>query len=252
MSDTIQYELSDTIATLRLNREGRHNSIGAQELKQMDATLELIERDSNVRVLIVTGAGSKTFCAGASLDDLNTGKITPEGFQRVMQRVAELPIPTLARVNGNIFGGGTELALSCDFRIGVVGTRVRVPAASLGLCYPPYGIERFVERLAGNLPRRMLLGAETLGSDELYRLSFYDYLVEKEALDERTDELAIHLDGLAPMAVRAMKELIRRVEAGNVDEERAKELFVGCEASDDLQEGFAALREKRAPSFANK
>ncbi|MEM9397737.1 MAG: enoyl-CoA hydratase/isomerase family protein [Pseudomonadota bacterium] len=252
MSDTIQYELRDTIATLRLNREDRHNAIGAQELKQMDATLELIERDANVRVLIVTGAGSKTFCAGASLDDLNAGEITPEGFQRVMQRVAELPIPTLARVNGNIFGGGTELALSCDFRIGVAGTRVRVPAASLGLCYPPHGIASFVKRLGGNLPRRMLLGAETLSAEELYRLSFYDYLVDEETLDERTDELAIHLEGLAPMAVRAMKELIRQSEAGTVVDAQAKALFIGCEESADLQEGFAALREKRAPEFANK
>ncbi|MEM7791096.1 MAG: enoyl-CoA hydratase/isomerase family protein, partial [Verrucomicrobiota bacterium] len=67
-----------------------------------------------------------------------------------------------------------------------------------------------------------------------------------------TDELAIHLEGLAPMAVRAMKELIRQSEAGTVDDAQAKALFVGCEESADLQEGFAALREKRAPEFANK
>ena len=252
MTDTIQYELVDSVGTLRVQQEARHNALGERELTGICDALDLIEADSEIRVLVVTGAGSKTFCAGAALDDLNSGKITPEGCQSVMHRIAVLPIPTLARINGNVFGGGTELALSCDFRIGIEGSRLRVPAAALGLCYPPAGIARFVEKLGANTARRMLLASETLDASELYRLGFFDYLVPESALDERTEELALHLAGLAPLATGAMKELIQHAERGGLDIARAAELARLCDESQDLQEGFAAQKEKRSPRFVGK
>jgi len=250
MSNTVEYALSDAVATLRLNREERHNALGAAELDAIVEVLERAEQDSEVRALIVTNSGSRTFCAGASLDDLNSGLITPDRFQSVMERLARLRIPTIARVNGNVFGGGVELALSCDFRLGVRGTRLRVPAASLGLCYPPPGIARFVGKLTANAARRMLVAAETLEANELYRLGFFDYLVDAEDLDERVDELSVHLAGLAPLAVSAMKDLVMQAETGRMDADKAADLVERCAASDDLQEGFAAQREKRAPRFA--
>lgn len=250
MSDTVEYALSDAVATLRLNRVERHNALGAAELHAIEEILETAEQDREVRVLVVTNTGSDTFCAGAALDDLNSGKITPERFQSVMERLARLRIPTIARMNGNVFGGGVELALSCDFRLGVRGTRLRVPAASLGLCYPPAGIARFVAKLTSNAARRMLVAAETLEADELYRLGFFDYLVEAADLDERVEELSVHLAGLAPLAVSAMKDLVIQAESGDIDAGRAADLVARCAASDDLQEGFAAQREKRAPRFA--
>lgn len=249
MSKSIQFELSDSVGTLRIQREDRHNALGAEELQGIADALDIVEHDAEVRVLVVTGAGSKTFCAGAALDDLNSGRITPEIFQGTMQRLAMLPIPTLARINGNVFGGGTELALSCDFRVGIEGTRLRVPAAALGLCYPPAGISRFVEKLGANTARRMLVAAETLDAQELYRVGFYDYLVERDALDERTEELALHIAGLAPLATKAMKELIQQAEGKGIDPERAAALSRLCDDSADLQEGFAAQREKRVARF---
>lgn len=249
MTQTIQYEVSGSVGTLRIAQESRHNALGAAELDGIEKVLDVIQQDREVAVLVVTGSGQKTFCAGAALDDLNNGLITPESFQATIQRLGDLPIPTLARVNGNVFGGGTELALSCDFRVGIEGTRLRVPAAALGLCYPPAGIKRFVETLGANTARRMLMAAETLGADELYRIGFYDHLVPAESLDERTEELAQHLAGLAPLAVRAMKELIKQAAGDGIDPARAAELSRMCDESDDLQEGLAAQREKRGARF---
>lgn len=249
MSSTIEYELSDSIGVLRICREDTHNSLGAEELESLEATLAAVSSDREVRVLIVTGAGEKTFCSGAFLGDLNTGRITPDGFQSVMNHLAELRVPTIARVNGNVFGGGTELALSCDFRIGVEGTRLRVPAAAIGLCYPPAGIARFVDKLGANTARRMLVASETLDAAELFRLGFYDYLVERKTLDDRVEELALHIAGLAPLAVTAMKELVMQAETGSIEFARAQALVEACAESDDLQEGFAAQAEKRAPRF---
>lgn len=252
MTHTIEYELSDSIGTLRLNQPEKHNALGATELAEIAKALDAIEGDRQVRVLVVTGAGEKTFCAGASLPDLDAGRITPEQFQSTMHRLASLAIPTIARVNGNVFGGGTELALSCDFRIGVAGTRLRVPAAAIGLCYPPAGISRFVEKLGANAARRMLVASETLDAEELFRLGFYDYLVDRNNLDERLEELTLHIAGLAPLATRAMKELIQQAEQGGIDLTRAVELARMCDESGDLQEGFAAQKEKRLPRFEGR
>ncbi len=166
-----------------------------------------------------------------------------------MARLASLPIPSIARLNGNVFGGGVELALSCDFRVGVTGSRLRVPAAAIGLCYPPQGIASFVEKLGASVARRMLVASETLTAEELHHLGFLDYLVPAEQLDEKVEELALHIAGLAPLATRAMKEILGQIERGGVDPDRAQELAQKCAESADLQEGFAAQREKRAPNF---
>lgn len=250
--ESITYELNDSVGTLTINRAEKHNSLGGNELQGLQQALDLIAADPEVRVLIITGAGDKTFCAGAALDELNSGRITPESFQLTMQRVAELPIPTLARVNGNVFGGGTELALGCDFRVGIEGTRLRVPAAAFGLCYPPAGIARFVKTLGASTAKRMLVASETFTAEELYRIGFYDYLVPREKLDERVEELALHMAGLAPLAMSAMKELIGQAEGGAIDIARAAELSRICDESADLQEGFAAQQEKRVPKFVGK
>ena len=125
MEDSVRYEISGGVGTLTLNRPERHNALGAAELQAMQDSFATIQADEEIRVLVVTGAGEKTFCAGAALDDLNSGLITPNFFQSVMHQLAVLPIPTIARINGNVFGGGTELALSCDFRIGINGGRLQ-------------------------------------------------------------------------------------------------------------------------------
>jgi enoyl-CoA hydratase/carnithine racemase len=250
MDDAVLYDVSGGVGTLVLNRPERHNALGAIELKAMVEAFDTVENDPEIRVLVVTGAGEKTFCAGAALEDLNSGQITPDYFQSVMSRLANLPIPTIAKINGNVFGGATELALSCDFRIGIEGGRLRVPAAAFGLCYPVAGIARFVERLGANTARRMLVASETLDAEELLRIGFLDYLVPRAKLDERTEELALHIAGLAPLSTRAMKELIVQAESGGIDEARARALATMCDESDDLQEGFAAQKEKRAPRFS--
>ena len=236
MKTSLVYALSDSVGVLEINCEERHNALGADELEALDATLALVREDKNIRVLIVTGRGDKTFCAGAALEDLESGRLSPARFQAAMQQLADLPVPTIARVNGNVFGGGVELALSCDFRVGVRGARLRVPAAA-------------VAKLGANTARRMLVAAEIFAADELLRVGFFDYLVDADGLDERTDELSLRLAALAPLAVRAMKELIIRVERQEANSGRAEELSRICQNSADLQEGLAAWREKRAPRF---
>ncbi len=249
MTDTIVYSRTGHVGRLLLNNPERHNSLGQEQLDGIQACLEKLSADEQVRVLIVTGAGEKTFCAGASLQQLGAGQLSDDSFQAMTNRIAGLGIPTLCALNGNVFGGGVELALSCDFRIGIEGSRMRVPAAAIGLCYPLSGINRFIETLGVNVAKRLLVASEEFDAEAMLAIGFLDHLVLPSQLEGAVNDMALHIAGLAPLAVRAMKTILQQVATGNLDIEQARELSQRCSDSEDLQEGFSAKQEKRVPRF---
>ena len=249
MTDTILYSCADQVARLVLNNPQRHNALGREQLEGIKAILTQVVADQQVRVLIVSGNGEKTFCAGASLQELSDGQIGDNAFQKMTEQLAELNIPTICAMNGDVYGGGVELAVSCDFRIGVEGSRMRVPAAAIGLCYPLEGMNRFVECLGAKLTRRILVASEEFDANASHELGFLDHLVPHQNLDAFTNKFAKHIAGLAPLAVQAMKSILREAAKGTVDPEYAGKLTKICLESADLQEGFAAKREKRLPQF---
>jgi len=222
------------------------------QLEAIKERLTQVEEDAQVRVLIITGTGEKTFCAGASLQELSEGQIGDDAFQKMTTRLADLAIPTICAMNGNVFGGGVELAVSCDFRIGVEGSCMRVPAAAIGLCYPLAGINRFIECLGVSLTKRILVASEEFTADNLLEIGFMDHLVLPQNLDGFATDFAEHIAGLAPLAVQSMKRILRQAAVGAIDPEVARELSTRCLTSQDLQEGFAAKREKRSPRFEGR
>ena len=252
MTDTVLYSRDGYIGRVVLNNPDRHNALGREQLDALQEILAQVESDTEVRVLVLSGAGPKTFCAGASLQELQGGGIGDDAFQAMTSRFAALSIPTLCAVNGNVFGGGVELALSCDFRIGISGTHMRVPAAAIGLCYPLSGLTRFVERLGVQVAKRILVASENFDAQQLLELGFYDHLVAPEEFERFCIDYANHIAELAPLAVRSMKAIIDEVAAGVVDERLASELSTLCLESQDLQEGFAAKKEKRSPRFVGQ
>lgn len=232
-----------------LNNPDKHNSLGRKEFDLIHAALATVTSDSETRVLVLTGAGGKTFCAGASLGEMKSGAISGEDYQSMTDAVAALKIPTICAVNGDVFGGGVELALSCDFRIGMEGINMRVPAASIGLCYPPRGIERIVEKLGVTMAKRVLVAAETFSADEMFQAGLLDHLVMPTQFHETVDSYARRLAGLAPLAVTAMKSIIQQVGKPGVNQDDIMRLSQRCADSADLAEGFAAIAEKRLPLF---
>lgn len=256
MSATIAYRTEGHVGFLVLDNPAKHNAIGRAELEGIGSALDDLEcslgGEHDIRVLVVTSSGGKSFCAGASLPEMNAGTMTGDDFQAMTDRIASLPIPTVCALNGNVFGGGAELALSCDFRLGVEGMRMRVPAAAIGLCYPVSGIRRFVERLGVTRAKRALLGAETFDAPELVRIGFIERAVSPEAFEDAVRETADRIAGLAPLAVRAMKRLILDIASGSLDNDVAAKLSRECSDSEDLREGFLAQREKREPHFSGR
>ncbi len=249
MKETILFSQQGPVARITLNKPEKHNSLGHAELSAIQRILREIAINPDLRVLLVSGSGQKTFCAGAALDELGAGHISGDHFQETTNQLAALRIPTICAVNGNVFGGGVELALSCDFRVGREGIRMRVPAAAIGLCYPLQGIQRFVERLGVNVAKRVLMAAEQFDAESMRDIGFLDHLVAPAQLNQFAHAMALDIAELAPLAVGAMKEVLNQAASGAINIEASRELAQRCIESADLQEGFAAQREKRRPDF---
>jgi enoyl-CoA hydratase/carnithine racemase len=246
----IKLAIEGPVARLTLDHPERHNALTQNGLEQFHAHLERIEHDAELRVLVLTGSGDRTFCSGASLDQVQAGAVDGESFQAVADRLAALPIPKLAAMNGSAYGGGVELGLCCDFRFGVEGMKIRVPAASFGLCYPPAGIRRYVTRLGVDSAKRILVAAETLAAADLLRMGYLHRLCPPEELPVLADAWARQLSRLAPLAVRAMLAICDGMAEGGIEQKEAREWVARCNASNDLREGLRAVLEKRDPIFS--
>lgn len=169
--------MDGAVARILLTNPLKHNSLTAMGIDLFIDCLNQVEANRDIRVLIITGQGEKTFCAGASLEEMSSGDMTGEKFETLTDRVAAMPMPVVCALNGSVYGGGSELALCCDFRIGVYGMRLKVPAAEIGLCYPPNGIRRYVKRLGVTTAKRILVAAEVLDAEMLLRVGYLTHLV---------------------------------------------------------------------------
>ncbi|MDE3003023.1 MAG: enoyl-CoA hydratase/isomerase family protein [Gemmatimonadota bacterium] len=248
----IRFERDTRTARITLNRPERHNALGADDVARMVEIFDEIEADPAIRVLLLTGAGDRTFCSGASLDQMSSGQMSGAIFDTMTNRLAALRVPTVCALNGDVYGGGAELALCCDFRIGVEAMRLSVPAARLGVCYPIGGLTRYVRRLGPSIANRMLLAAEDMDGVELLRIGFLTELVAREAFEDAVTDRIARLRDLAPLAVQGMKQIMRGIEEGSMDPLEASAIIDRCTTSDDLREGIAAWREGREPEFRGR
>lgn len=246
---TIQLSLDGAIAHVTLCNEKTHNALGCDDINAFLQHLETVQSQPDIRVLIISNSGGSTFCSGASIRDFSNGTMSGELFSTLTNTVAEFGIPTIAAINGNAYGGGSELALCCDFRFGSSGMRLFVPPARLGLCYPLDGMKHFIHRLGLNTTKRLLLAAEEFNGQQLNELGYLTHLTAPGLINIKAQQLAAQISTLAPIAVRTMKQLCNQISAGDINTEQAQQAIDQCNNSADLQEGLSAAREKRSPQF---
>jgi enoyl-CoA hydratase len=161
-------------------------------------------------------------------------------------------VPTIARLNGGVFGGATDLALACDFRVGVQGMELRMPAARLGLHYYPGGMQRYVSRLGLAAAKQLFLLGQTHGAPALLAMGYLDALVPEAELDAAVEAIAQPLLQGAPLALRGMKQSLNEIVRGDTDAGVLAERVSACAASADLSEGLAAWAARRAPRFEGR
>jgi enoyl-CoA hydratase len=243
-------------ATIRLNRPRQHNRIEPDDLTVLRDTFNRIDDDPTIRVLILTGSG-ESFSSGYHIGALVERHATKrdgeepgsDSFERTVDRIEALRVPTIAALNGSVYGGSTDLALACDFRICVEGMRMLMPAARLGIVYYPSGIERYVTRLGVAAAKKLFLTAQPIDTDEMLRIGYLDECVPAAELTARIEALAATLAGNAPLALAGLKRAINQIAAGRLDRTELAAARARCAASEDHAEALRAWSEKRAPEF---
>ncbi len=248
-------EISGARATLRLNRPKHLNRLQSEDLDDLIRLFDRIEADPAIRVLVLTGTG-RAFSAGYDLnsvaDRATSATAQPSAgsaFEAVVDRLEDLGVPTICRLNGGVYGGSTDLALACDFRIGVDTAEMFMPAARLGLHYYKSGIGRYVSRLGVDNAKMLFLTAQKIKAPEMLRIGYLTAMVPAEALDAEVDRLADILAGNAPQAMRGMKRAINEFARAKLDEEAADHRHRESMRSDEIKEGIKAFAEKRPPKF---
>jgi len=234
------------IATIRLNRPEQRNRIEPADLDELASHLDAIDRRPEVRVLILASTG-KTFSAGFHLGAIDAE--APARFEQVADALASCRMPSIAALQGSVYGGAADLALACDFRVGVAGMKLLVPPARLGIPYYASGIERFVNRLSLGAAKRILLGCETIEAGALLEIGYLDEVVEADSLEARVAERAQALASHAPLAMEAMKRMLNDAARSKLDRESASRAIRDCLSSADHREGLEALSAKRIPNF---
>lgn len=240
------------VATIALRRPEVANRLNPGDLRAIRHHIEAVNEMERVLVLRFVSAG-KYFCSGYDIGSL-AGK-SDEGalnFGEVMDVIEAARPVTIAAINGGVYGGATDLCLACDFRIGVPGCDMFMPAARLGLHFYRGGMARYVSRLGLNAAKRLFLTTDRIDAATMLDIGFLTEMVEPEALHARVDQLSAQLAGMAPIALLGMKQHLNALAHGTLDADALARDIHRSEISADLREGAAAWKEKRQPVFSGK
>ena len=226
-------DIAAHVATLTLQRPDVANRLGPDDLQALLQHIETVN-GSEVRVLILRSTG-KYFCSGFDIGKLAAGQ-RGAGFEPLVNAMEDCRAVTIAEIQGGVYGGGTDLSLACDFRLGTDAVEMFMPAARLGLHFYERGMRRYVTRLGLNAAKRLFL-TELLPADQLR---------------ERAAQLAGTIAGLAPIAVQGMKRHLNAIARGDLDTAALAEDIRRATQSEDIREGALAWKEKRKPAFTGK
>jgi enoyl-CoA hydratase/carnithine racemase len=237
-------EIADSMAVITLRRPGQHNRIDPDDPAVLLQHIEQVRAAPSVRLLVLTGEGEKTFCSGYTLGQI--GARLDRSLEEMLDALETLDVPTLCAMNGSAYGGGTDLALACDFRIGVRGCRLFMPAARFGLHYYPGGLRRFVTRLGCSASKKIFLTGMTMDSEELLRTGFLTELVERDELQPRIDLYRDNIAQCDAQAVRSMKRHINAISAGEWDEACGRAAYEASMSSEETVRRLAKVAQLAA------
>ena len=255
---TISYEVNENIGKLTINRPEALNALNSEVLDELDHLLEEIEKDKDLRCLIITGAG-RSFVAGADIKEMSelspieANKFGKKGIG-VFRKIEKLPMPVIAAVNGFALGGGCELAMACDIRIASQKALFGQPEVGLGIM-PGFGGSQRLQRLVGQgWAKYLILSAENIKADKALEIGLVQDVVEVEELEERVNSLAKAIASKAPIAVKLAKEAINTGAQVDIDSAlRIEELAFGLTFStEDMKKGTQAFINKEKCEFENK
>jgi enoyl-CoA hydratase len=252
----ILFEETEGIATITFNRPKVLNALNTHLLDEFSTALDVIEADEGIRVLILTGAGDKSFVAGADITELATlNTLQSKQFARkgqlVIGRLQELSIPVIAAVNGYALGGGSEMALACDFIYASENAAFGLPEITLGIIPGFGGTQRLPRRIGSASAKEMIFTGEMITADKALEIGMVNRVLPGDRLMAETRKTAGTIAAKGKVSLRAAKQAINN--GLNVDLVTGCQIeadaFALCMASEDGREGTTAFIEKRKPVF---
>ncbi|MBR1476980.1 MAG: enoyl-CoA hydratase/isomerase family protein [Lachnospiraceae bacterium] len=259
----ILYEVKGQYAIITINREKALNALNSQVLDELNETLDNVDLNE-IRALIITGAGEKSFVAGADIGEMSTlTKAEGEAFGKkgndVFRKLETFPIPVIAAVNGFALGGGCELSMSCDIRIASENAVFGQPEVGLGITPGFGGTQRLARLIGAGMAKQMIYTARNIKADEALRVGLVNALYPMEELLPAAEKMASGIAKNAPIAVRNCKKAINDgLDAANMDDALVIEekLFGDCFETEDQKYGMAFFldknKEKVKEAFKNK
>ena len=255
----VNYEVKGAVGVITINRPEALNALNSAVLDDLNAVLDGVDQEA-VRALVITGAGQKSFVAGADIGEMSTlSKAEGEAFGKkgndIFRKIETIPLPVIAAVNGFALGGGCELSMSCDIRIAADNAVFGQPEVGLGIT-PGFGGTQRLARLVGpGMAKQMIYTARNIKADEAFRVGLVNAVYTQEELLPAAEKMAGQIAMNAPIAVRACKKAVN--DGLQVDMDKAivveEKLFGSCFETHDQKEGMGAFLEKRKEkTFTNR
>lgn len=242
-------KLTPPTATIELNNPESANRLTVEDLAVLMRYINQVNNNADITILVLQSTG-KYFCSGFDISSLDQdAKEKSLLFEDVVNAVEDCRPITIASLQGGVYGGATDLALACDFRIGCEATEMFMPAAKLGIHFYQRGLERYVSRLGIDVAKRLLLKAEKIDSREMKSIGFLTELVENHDLNNATQNLINLIQPMAPLSLLGMKKHLNKIARNQLDLTQLNSDIAKAQNSEDLKEGRNAWLEKRPAQF---
>jgi enoyl-CoA hydratase len=256
--ENVLIEKRGRIAIVTVNRPDKLNALNIATRKEILVAFEQLKGDDDVRVVIITGAGEKSFIAGADINEfagmtaIKQRDVMKSG--RAFDSVEDFPKPVIAMINGFALGGGCELAMSCDIRIASSKAKLGQPEIKLGIIPGGGGTQRMTRLIGEAKAMELILTGDMISAEEARQLGLVNHVFAPEELEAKTMELANRIADLSPVALAMAKASVKNASRMNLREGLDSEidLFALCFSSEDKEEGVRAFIEKRKPDFKGK
>jgi enoyl-CoA hydratase len=255
MYQTLLTTLENNIYTITINRPDKLNALNKMVMEELSRAIDEVYENDEIRSVIITGAGAKSFVAGADISEfvgltVGEGKALAEKGQGIFMKIEECPKPVVAAVNGFALGGGCELAIACHFRIASDNATFGQPEVNLGLIPGYGGTQRLVQLIGKGRAIEMLLSANMIDANTALQYGLINYVVTQHELLEKAKSILLVINTKAPIAVAEC------IEAANAVYNESKNGFLveihgfgKCFGTEDMKEGTTAFLEKRKAEF---
>ncbi len=257
--ETLLYEKRAGIGYVTVNRPDKLNALNRRVMEELLDCFQSIQKDEEVRVAILTGAGEKGFVAGADINELAVqtpveGKETSLRGQKVLDLIENLGKPVIAAINGYALGGGCEIALACTLRIAAENARLGQPEVKLGIIPGYAGTQRLARLVGKGRGLEMILTGDPIGAQEAYRIGLVNQVVPQAELPAAAEKLAQKIMANAPLAIKFALEAVNHgLEMSEAEGQFLEAALFGlCCTTADMKEGTRAFLEKRPAKFVGK